>query len=666
MLYPIDMAAHRLGMERDALTAELMTDLSHGLTLWHGPHKVYYQTLPPRIAEALIDRNVPSTLAPAQVPIAMNRLDLLIGYHKYCGPHKDRSTVWDAYIKTLPPPLPQTYGNGTYPCYRHAVLMWDNYISEGMAALACKRPVKQSGHVITEDVATLMLSVMYNPDPSLRRPDISTAELQRYIAAIYPAARLPTPSTINRWRRKWLEENAAVALRLTNPDKARGKHIMKIGKISTQRPLQRVELDGTIANVICSDNKRYSIIAAIDVHTRRVIALVVPTATAAEQNLLTRKILIDWGVPEEVYIDNGKDYVAEESRSVWQSVGTKVTVLPPFRPDLKPFIESFFAKLSKICQRWPGWVGASVADRKAIESRIAFSTRLGGGAAVKTTWTAAELQQHLTAWLDNEYHEEPHSALGMSPLDKAADYTGIIKRIDNLRALDILLQPVVGTRMYTSVGIKCQGAVYAPTTPEAMPAPGSKVQVRLSDDAGRIYIYDAQSGVYLTDAVDEAHLGQDRRELAGRIRQAAAAKITAGTKALRRQVAAAAKKDIGEELAAAALARKAAAEKARADKLAARKIVPIRTSAPAATPALDQAAKAAQATQPTPPPALSLANDPRLAFALPASLPARMAAWDEIDALIKDGVALCNAALVFYANFQRSPYFTAESKRRVV
>jgi hypothetical protein len=87
-------------------------------------------------------------------------------------------------------------------------------------------------------------------------------------------------------------------------------------------------------------------VGVINIYDRRVKLDVVERSTAKSVANLTRRALLDWGVPETAVTDNGKDFVAHYLQQVFASLGIYQDILPPFRPDLKPGIERAFRTFS--------------------------------------------------------------------------------------------------------------------------------------------------------------------------------------------------------------------------------------------------------------------------------------------------------------------------------
>jgi len=158
---------------------------------------------------------------------------------------------------------------------------------------------------------------------------------------------LPTLRTLERWMAGWKERNAELHLANSNPDAWKGKHMVAFGSQSegVERLNQRWEYDSTPADVLLTDG-RYAILGVLDVGSRRGKLLVSPTSKATHIGLLTRRAMLDWGVPDEAKTANGQDYVSQHLQRVFCGLGIRHRTCPPFQPWHKPHIERFFRTFS--------------------------------------------------------------------------------------------------------------------------------------------------------------------------------------------------------------------------------------------------------------------------------------------------------------------------------
>lgn len=303
-----------------------------------------------------------------------------------------------------------------------------------------------------------------------------------------------------------LKESEKVALtKLTNPDLFRST--MKLAGTGTLRhitsPNMHWQIDASPVDALCIDG-RHSVYVCIDIATRRVILSLSKTPRASAVALLLRKAIIAWGVPDEIKTDNGSDFVAKSSKRLLESLGIDTLTSNAFSPEEKGFVERAIGTFQREAVALvPGFIGHSVADRKAIESRRSFAQRLGEDDAhtFSVQCTAAELQAHFDAWATLKYEQRPHGGLkGRTPFEVAASAAYTIRRVDE-RALDLLLAPIAGgdgTRVMQKTGIRVGGFHYL----NGSILPGTRAFVRHNPaDQGRIHLFETEDGGYLGEAV---------------------------------------------------------------------------------------------------------------------------------------------------------------------
>ena len=80
----------------------------------------------------------------------------------------------------------------------------------------------------------------------------------------------------------------------------------------------------------------------IDVYSRRLRYLVSKTSKATAIVALLRHCIIDWGVPETLKIDNGKDYKSAHVTRVLDGLEVNRVYCTPFQGQEKPHIERSF------------------------------------------------------------------------------------------------------------------------------------------------------------------------------------------------------------------------------------------------------------------------------------------------------------------------------------
>jgi len=190
---------------------------------------------------------------------------------------------------------------------------------------------------------------------------------------------MPSYDVLNRFYHEWKKNNPVFYEFAKSPDSAKNKYMPAVGNMSEKAKYKNHywELDSTPADIICEDGKRYAIMAAIDVFTRRVVFHVSETSSSYSIAQLLRKAILKLGIPENVVIDNGKDYTSNHFMSVCYNLKINPVIVPPFSGDKKPHIERIFGTLSRqLFMQVPGFIGANVAQRSQIQARASFAQKI--------------------------------------------------------------------------------------------------------------------------------------------------------------------------------------------------------------------------------------------------------------------------------------------------
>lgn len=393
--------------------------------------------------------------------------------------------------------------------------------AEGAAALADGRgrgrPERSS---LAEPARRILLAVL------AEHPDCRASQVASRIREALGAAEVPQTRALQRALKDWKAQNKALHALARSPDEFRSKFRLYGGSASEgiTRLNQLWEIDSTAADLLASDGKRLTLVQVIDVFTRRSLMIVAETSSALAVGACLRRAMLEWGVPEAVKTDNGKDYVSNHVLTALRDLQIRHIPCEPFRPEQKPHVERAFRTFSHgLFEMLPGFTGHNVAQAQAIRSRKSFAERMMKKArpgesheAIALGLTAQELQTYCDWWrLGPEYGQKRHSSLGCSPLQKAADFPDPPRRIADERALDLLLLPVVrggGLRKVGKTGIKAEGGLYQHAL--LQPWSGREVQVRLDPaDAGRIWAASPE-GAFICWAIDPVLSGLDRQKFA--------------------------------------------------------------------------------------------------------------------------------------------------------
>ena len=369
----------------------------------------------------------------------------------------------------------------------------------------------------------------------------------------------PAPSTLRHWLARFRREHARELSAVTNPDRHRSHRKPAGGDAAAgiERLNQLWELDSTTADVMCTDGKRYAIVAAIDVWSRRARVLVVPTSRATAIAALLRHCILTWGVPETVRTDEGRDYTSRHVTDVLAALALAHDPCPPYSPERKPFIERFLGTLTRdLFANLPGFTGHDVVGAQALRARKSFAARRAerpqsarcaerarnrqGRASGAThgedlaetfgcALTADELQAWCDDWCRAVYERRPHDGLGgATPFARAAGWTGSVRHVHDERALDALLAEPAGNgwRTVRKGGIRLDNVDYI--AGPLGPLVGERVRVRHDPaDLDLIHVYhkppEAKGFAFLCVAEDPARTGADRAAIAARMKATAGA-----------------------------------------------------------------------------------------------------------------------------------------------
>ncbi len=412
---------------------------------------------------------------------------------------------------------------------------WQNaYNKNGLAGLAAQYTNGGRPSVILDEMKKFAVSM------KIDHPHIGNSKIIAGLEARFPEQKIPTKAIIQRFLSKWMKKNKSLLEYMANPDQWKSNRMFAAGSMSENivRLNQLWEMDSTPTDVMLADG-RYNITGVIDIFSRRLKLLISPTSRSSAIAALIRQAIVDWGVPEIIRTDNGKDYVAKHILRVLDSLEIDQDLCDPFSPEQKPFVERALGTFSHdIVELLPGYVGHNVADRKAIEARRSFSQRLmkQGADPLNVNMTASEFQDICNRWVDAIYHYNPHSGLnGKTPEQTAREWTEPVRKIKNERALDILLSPAPAGdsfRIIGKKGVKVSGGEYI--APEMAGYEGQRVKVLLdAADLGGVYVY-TESGEFLCRAIDPERAGISRKDLAYMVNKAQKKVMTDGRKELKK------------------------------------------------------------------------------------------------------------------------------------
>ncbi len=340
-----------------------------------------------------------------------------------------------------------------------------------------------------------------------KQPFLSASQLHEYLSDRFgDDLRATTVRTWQRARRRLEDRHRNALLAVRDPDRYRSTVEHSATASTRAFGLNDLwQIDASPADVMLLGKRRHSIYACIDIWSRRTLIMVTETPRAAAVAMLLRAAILAWGVPRRIKTDNGSDFTAHAIARLFTALGIEWELSAPYDPKSKGNVERVIGTFQRDLATCPGFIGHSVADRKVIENRKAFSKRLGMDDAelFDVQMDLPEFQAWCDKWASEVYATRPHSALGrgMTPMLKAASWPGDVARIEDTHALDILLAPIAGkdgVRTVTKQGLRIGNEYYQ----TAAAWPGDEVLVRMDPaDLGRALVFSLSGDEYLGEAV---------------------------------------------------------------------------------------------------------------------------------------------------------------------
>ena len=260
--------------------------------------------------------------------------------------------------------------------------------------------------------------------------------------------------------------------------------------------------------------------AWLDLGTRTCVGHVVRLVPNSDGIALAlRAGILRFGVPQELYIDNGKDYRCEylngqraTSRNVslthdvtdtlapgvLSPLGVTITHAHPYQAWSKPIEPWFSHTFPEWEKSLPGYCGQ---NGKARPEKLAGELKRG------ELLTVAEFTERLTERIES-YHRTEHSVLGRTPL--AAWQEAEIVR-PHPRTLDLLLMRQKSVKIYHQ-GIKLHGRHY--WHDDLILHMGHRVEVRFGDALGRVLVF--ANGAFVCEALNDPamRMGATHEDLA--------------------------------------------------------------------------------------------------------------------------------------------------------
>jgi hypothetical protein len=293
---------------------------------------------------------------------------------------------------------------------------WARRAKAGAAGLADRYARRRSAHFSARPEQWQMaLGLLY------AKPDAGAARIAEALCARY-GAEGPSVSAVRRALARYRSEHADALALVENPDKWKAKYRTAFGSASAGivRLNQRWEMDSTSVEVLCEgETKRPAALQVLDVYSDRRLIALADTSDAKGVGLLVLRAVREWGLPEEIRLDNGKEYASRLVGELCKVLGVRLLFCDPFCPEQKPHVERGFGTFVRDLVEWlPGYAGHSVAEAAALRARRTFGR--GGGAGPAARVSRADLEAFAEEWAAKDYHrlrKKDGRLKGRSPKD---------------------------------------------------------------------------------------------------------------------------------------------------------------------------------------------------------------------------------------------------------
>ncbi|MDR6234054.1 DDE-type integrase/transposase/recombinase [Pseudomonas oryzihabitans] len=306
----------------------------------------------------------------------------------------------------------------------------DRYRSwnEVLALVPRKRGWKTGSSRLTIEAEKLIQEVIEQHYLSLQRPTVQStiAEIERRAKAM--AIKPPGASAI-RARIQRIPEKHFLRRR-GFAEKAKNRHTPSVGKFpGADYPLAVMQIDHTPIDLIIVDDQhrkpigRLWLTLAIDVHSRMVVGYYLSLEEPSEISVgmcIAHSVLpketwlhlhqVDgewpvWGFPRVIHSDNGPDFCAENIRRSCSNYNIENVFRPVKVPKYGGHIERMLGSFMRMVHELPGTTFSNTFARDGYDSEKNAALTMG------------EFEKWLVRAI-LRYHQEPHSALYMSPARK--------------------------------------------------------------------------------------------------------------------------------------------------------------------------------------------------------------------------------------------------------
>lgn len=195
-------------------------------------------------------------------------------------------------------------------------------------------------------------------------------------------------------------------------------------------PLSVVQIDHTLLDIILVDEHyrkpflRPYLTLAIDVFSRMVVGFYLSfdppgelgTGLCIANSIMSKEMWLEkydinadwpsWGVMNTIHLDNAKEFRGNMLRRACENYGINIEYRPVATPHWGGHVERLLGTFSKEIHNLSGSTFSNISDRKNYDS------------VSKASLTINELEKWLLTLIVNVYHNQRHSSIKMTPLQK--------------------------------------------------------------------------------------------------------------------------------------------------------------------------------------------------------------------------------------------------------
>jgi putative transposase len=361
----------------------------------------------------------------------------------------------------------------------------------GLSKLARTQRADRGKHHLLPDQL-----VQFIRKAATKRPRPPVAAIHRMVRAIAAAEGLPSPSysTVCRVVRSVSERQIAA---IADPVAYRNNHEF-VHRREASCSNEMWQADHTLLDIIVLDGKgapvRPWLTVVLDDYSRAIagyfVSLNAPSAlntALALRHAIWRKANPDWivsGIPQQLYVDNGSDFISEHIEQACISLKIQLIHSLPGRPRGRGKIERLFRTINDMfLPELPGHL---------IKGKPLSAPAL----------TLDVLCARFEAFVCNIYHHRSHASTGEAPAAKWQKGGFLPAAPDTLEQLDMLLVHVPKPRKVLRDGIRLLGRRYVEPTLAAFV--GEQVEALYDPrDLTEIHVY--HNGKFICRALCPEH-----------------------------------------------------------------------------------------------------------------------------------------------------------------